>query len=109
MATRVYVSGPMTGIPHHNFPAFHAATAALRAAGYEPVDPSVHGADPSKTWTDFLRRDLLDLLSCEAVALLAGWESSRGANLEVYVAKSLEMPVRTVDEWVSESIRSRAS
>jgi hypothetical protein len=35
---RVYVSGPMSGLPEFNFPAFHAVAAALRAKGFEFYD-----------------------------------------------------------------------
>lgn len=37
---RWYVSGPMTGLPLLNFPAFHAAAAKLRAQGHEVINPA---------------------------------------------------------------------
>lgn len=36
----LYISGPITGMPDLNFPAFHAAAAALRAAGYTVTNPA---------------------------------------------------------------------
>nr|WP_301338073.1 DUF4406 domain-containing protein [Pseudomonas aeruginosa] len=32
---RIYLAGPMTGLPEHNFPAFHAEAARLRHLGCE--------------------------------------------------------------------------
>ncbi|RCI66099.1 DUF4406 domain-containing protein, partial [Pseudomonas aeruginosa] len=29
MIKRIYLAGPMTGLPEHNFPAFHAEAARL--------------------------------------------------------------------------------
>ena len=47
--TRIYIAGPMTGIPEHNYPAFHAAVAKLRAGGdavSRPVDLHVDNLGP---------------------------------------------------------------
>jgi hypothetical protein len=91
--TRVYLSGPMTGIPAFNFPAFHRAAASLHASGYEVVNPAeMDEADATPmTWEQYLRRDIRVLLDCEAIALLPGWENSRGAKLEAHVALALGM------------------
>ncbi|MFD9893355.1 DUF4406 domain-containing protein [Amycolatopsis sp. NPDC059027] len=91
---KVYVSGPMTGLPGHNFPAFRAVAAELRAAGYTVEDPSEKGVIEGWTWEDYLRLDLKVLLDCTQVATLPGWTRSRGARLEVRTAKALGMPVR---------------
>lgn len=100
---RLYVSGPMTGIPEHNFPAFRQASANLAEVGYEVLDPSRHGADPAFSWEDYLRRDLADVLIVDALALLPGWEASRGATLEVHVAKALGMPCQPVEEFLEKA------
>jgi len=91
---RIYIAGPMTGLPEHNFPAFHAAAERLRQAGWEPVNPAENFDGrtdlPRET---YLRADIKLLATCEAVALLPGWEESRGARLEYLIAWELGMPV----------------
>src|SRR5690606_12410261 len=37
-------------------------------------------------WAEFLKQDLQELITCDAVFLLKGWEKSRGATLEAFVA-----------------------
>jgi hypothetical protein len=37
----------------------------------------------------------------DGIALLPGWERSRGANLERHVALALELPVETIDTWLA--------
>lgn len=94
---RFYIAGPMTGLPEFNFPAFNDAEADLQAMGFETRNPARHGAgEPGQEWADYMRRDIPDLLECDAVALLPGWENSRGARLEVHIAKCLDIPVHDI-------------
>lgn len=86
---KVYISGPMTGLPDFNRPAFHAAAAQLRQAGYEVRNPADVRLGPDATWSDYMRVDLPMLLECDLVALLPGWHKSRGARLEYTVATDL--------------------
>lgn len=89
----VYVSGPMTGMPELNFPAFHAAAAKLRAQGHDVRNPAEVGEEPGKTWEDYMRKDLRLLCDCNAIYLLPGWEKSKGAHLELHIAHRLGMEV----------------
>lgn len=95
----LYISGPMSGIDGHNFPAFDAAAVLLRRAGHVVINPADRGIVHGWAWEDYLRHDLRDLLACEGVAVLPGWANSRGASLEVHVARALSVPVKTVEEW----------
>ena len=88
---RIYIAGPMTNLPALNFPAFHAEAARLRALGYEVVNPAEVNANPSAGWHACMRADIAQLVTCDAVRLLDGWESSRGASLEAHIAHSLDM------------------
>ncbi len=91
----VYIAGPMTGYPEYNYPAFHAAEAALTAAGHEVKNPA-HSSPTDPTYQNYLRAALRLLLDCDAIAVLPGWEFSTGANLEVAVAEVLKIPIHTV-------------
>ena len=95
----IYLSGPMTGIPDYNYPAFRAASKTLRDFGHVVFDPS----EAFEGRTDlpkevYMRKDIEMLLQANVVALLEGWESSKGAQLEVEVAKQCGIPVRLLSD-----------
>lgn len=90
-AGRVYLAGPMTGMEHLNFPAFHRFAASLRASGYEVINPAEINADPTEGWAACMRKDIAQLVTCSHIALMPGWEKSRGASLEAYIANNLGM------------------
>ena len=106
---RIYVSGPMSGLPESNFPAFHAEAARLRALGYEVVNPAEInvGQEPcavsnKAAWDDFynrcMRADIREMMDCDAIALMPGWERSKGAHLELHIAHRVGMRVVRCDE-----------
>lgn len=92
MAIRVYLAGPMSGLVDHNFPAFTNATARLRQSGFSVISPAEMSGLPENshlTWQDHMHRDIRLVLECDTIALLPGWEKSKGARLEVFVAACL--------------------
>lgn len=97
---RVYLSGPMTGLPDLNFPAFHAHAALLRARGLDVVNPAELTPDKSTTWEDCMRADLAGLTTCDVIALMPGWHTSRGAHLELHIAHRLGLLVLFVESEV---------
>lgn len=97
----VYLAGPMRGIPEYNFPAFHEAARVLRARGYRVDNPAerdeARGFDPANDEAQplayYMQDDLPAVCRSDAVVVLPGWESSRGATLEVLVARAVDKPV----------------
>lgn len=90
----LYVSGPMSSHPEDfNFPAFNEAAERLRAEGWEVVNPADKGIVDGWEWEDYLRYDIKQICDCDAVYMLKGWPSSRGARLERKVAESLGLEV----------------
>lgn len=109
---RIYIAGPMTGYPNWNHEAFDTARDLVADAGHDPVSPADVGVEaglttrdhrgvvtvpPEATWERSLRVDLGALATCDAVAFLPGWESSRGATLEHSVALRLGLRRFVVD------------
>lgn len=98
---RVYIAGPMSGLPANNYPAFNQAAEDLADVGFEPLNPvnvSKHCNGSCKhDWQWYMRRTLTMMLTADRVALLPGWENSRGATIENDLALSIGIPVTTID------------
>ena len=117
---KIYLAGPMSGIPQFNYPAFDAAAAYLRDNGFDVMspaemdDPNIRAAalaspdgahrefqdtleragHQPETWGDFLARDVKIVADqCDGIVLMEGWAGSRGARLEVFIALQVQKPV----------------
>lgn len=99
---RIYISGPMTGLPECNFPAFHAAANALRARGYAVENPAEINTATDGDWHIYLRADIKALCDCDALVLLPGWERSQGAHLELHIAHRLGLEIGVLAEFVGQ-------
>lgn len=98
---RLYLSGPMTGLPNLNREAFNKAAKALRTKGYKVVNPpELDRNEPQRSWEGCLRRDIKHLMECEIVATLPRWTKSKGANLEIYIAKMLKYKIHPVNYYL---------
>jgi hypothetical protein len=110
---RIYVAGPMQGIPEFNFPTFNAVAHCLRQDGHFVFNPAERdierhgGVDISKgnatgslaeakdnhgfSLRTALREDL-DFICHRAnsIVMLPGWEKSNGAQAEHRTAVALQ-------------------
>ncbi|QYC55130.1 hypothetical protein SEA_BOILGATE_50 [Mycobacterium phage Boilgate] len=90
----LYIAGPMTGLADFNRPAFRVMADRLRRKGYRVVNPAeLPGETLNNPWDWYMRRDLAELVKCDGIVLLPGWEQSKGARLEHHVAVTLGMTV----------------
>lgn len=131
---RVYLSGPTTGKPNLNRPAFDAAERRLTAQGHFVINPHRISApfgtaeELAESFADFyfvedqnrlnrfyetsremekriilaravMDADLAAVRSCDAIYLLRGWESSRGAKKEL--AEALAHGLKVMQEPIS--------
>ena len=101
MRPLIYISGPMTLVEDFNRPAFQTAEDALREAGFPVRNPArlhFHGEDPE--YDAWLKAALILMLECDGVALLPGWQTSKGACIEVELARKLNMRIANYNDWI---------
>lgn len=105
---RLYLAGPMTGLPEHNYPAFNALAAKWRDRGYYIWNPteSFNGRTDLPR-NDYLRNDIRALVNeAQAIMLMPGWEHSPGARLELAIAQEFGLPaydsmMNPINAWVT--------
>lgn len=96
----VYISGPMSGYIEHNYPTFNRAAAILREAGFTVLNPAEHfGGDHDRPRSEYLRKDIEEVMKAEAVCLLPYWWESAGATLEVALAYNLGVRNFITIDW----------
>lgn len=88
---RAYLSGPMSGVPEMNYPAFNAEASRLRALGFHVENPAENAEQSS--WEAYMKAAIVQMLSCEVVVMLPGWSESRGALIERELALRLGLKV----------------
>lgn len=101
--TTLYIAGPMTHLPDYNRHNFNAAERRLRAAGYDVLNPARTDLGPDATWAGYMDLAIRQVLDADGIALLPGWERSRGANLEVHIAEQLGKRWTSVWQWLRET------
>jgi hypothetical protein len=89
--TKLYIAGPMTGHKDFNFPEFHAASEALRAAGYVVLNPASMHTHTDKPWDWYMKSAITLMMQGDAVFMLRGWTTSRGAKIEWRLAQDIGM------------------
>lgn len=97
MKNRVYLCGPITGLPNNNREAFSNAYDKWTKLGHQVINPHVlcedlvraHKGTPEELWQKCMKRDIAWMVECDTVVLLDGWNNSRGANMERSIAQQL--------------------
>jgi hypothetical protein len=99
----IYLSGPISRRSEKEYPLhfYKAADDIYRRAALEnleinifnPVHYCKETVRDGAPWHEYMRRCVSLLAGCDGIALLQGWENSRGARLELNLADALKIPV----------------
>lgn len=96
MRSKIYIAGPISGMPGQNIDNFYNAEASLVKKGFEVYNPFEvvrgHGLD-RKNFTDDISFWRACMNCCipfvglaDTIYLLKGWENSSGARVELMKA-----------------------
>ena len=93
----IYLCGPVTGTEQAEY--FFDKTekkikSAAKNSGIEinTVNPT-RSCEPSDDWFKAMKRCVRLMATCDGIALLNGWQRSKGASLELKLAQDLHIPV----------------
>lgn len=104
---KIYLAGPMRGLPNLNFDAFHEARARWESAGWQVMSPAsidlAVGLGPQCHSDDTMLRQLITMdvaciCNCDAIAMLPGWEKSMGSTVELALAQFLGLTVYNAED-----------
>ena len=118
MKRRIYLSGPMSGIPRSEYQRkFREAERILHRHGYGVINPCnvwvcrwpwIYNAmewalGKQLAYAAVLAYDLILLMTrADGIAMLPGWQASRGAQIENYV--SMHFWMQGISKAVTEEI-----
>lgn len=88
---KIYIAGPMSGLPDFNRAAFNHAHVFLGARGYVVLNPAL--LPDGLTQAEYMDICLAMIRCADAVFMLRGWEKSAGARAENALAERLEMEI----------------
>lgn len=88
---KVFISGAITSRLDSYKLYFDTVADELTDNGIENYNPAT--IDINTSWEDSMKQTIIALTYCDIVYVLKGWEDSRGAKEEIYIAKMLGIDV----------------
>lgn len=90
---KIYISGKITGIENVVYKIFEIAENKLKLHGYDVVNPIKLPHNHDKSWESYMKECIVALMSCDTIYMLANYYRSKGAFLEIALAKEFGIKV----------------
>jgi len=90
MKTKCYIAGKIGDLPEAEYKLnFERAKNEVIDLGFIPVSPVDLPHNHGKSWSDYMKEDLIEMMKCEYVYAMRNWRLSPGATIEINLALSL--------------------
>ena len=96
-ARKVYIAGPMSGLPDFNRKAFNDMADLLRSRGHIVLNPAI--LPDGLEQHEYMDITIAMLRSSDTLCLLDGWTGSDGAKAEVALARKLKIETKSGYLW----------
>lgn len=99
---KVYISGAISGQIDGNKRIFYQAQERIEKWGHVAINPHEicsHLPNGSK-WEEFMKICKAELMKCDILVYLPGWEVSRGALTEFRDAMDVKIPIQSLQYFL---------
>lgn len=89
---KTYISGKISGLNFQEYrDRFLLAEVKLLAAGHKVINPVNIGMllPIDTSWHEYMRADIIQLMSCDTIYMLSNWKDSEGARIEKELAENM--------------------
>lgn len=93
---RIYIAGPMSGLPDCNRPAFYAEANHQRERGHIPLNPAI--LPEGLTQAEYMACSLPMVMLADELVMLPGWRDSQGATAEFHLAMKCGKVIRQAED-----------
>lgn len=90
--SKIYIAGPMSGLPGFNRPAFHRAAAHIVRRGNVALNPAI--LPDGLEQAEYMDICFAMLRCADGIFMLDGWQQSAGAKAEYALAEKLGIDIQ---------------
>ena len=94
MKKKSYIAGYIGDLLPAEFESnFEKAEKECVELGFDPVSPLKLDHNHDRSWTSYMKEDLIELLKCDLIYVQKNWRFSPGAKIEIQTAISVGIDV----------------